>query len=103
MKITHISTHAINMPMKLDGEVPHVGGIARTALEMLLVCVDTDEGVSGWGESFGHRIWSATRASIDNIIVPACIGRDARDINGLTSTANSRRRRSAKPSIRRTT
>jgi L-alanine-DL-glutamate epimerase-like enolase superfamily enzyme len=49
MKITAITTHVINMPLKLDGDVPHVGGQARTALEMLLVRVDTDAGVTGWG------------------------------------------------------
>jgi L-alanine-DL-glutamate epimerase-like enolase superfamily enzyme len=83
MKITRIETHAISMPLKLQGDVPHVGGLARTALEMLLVRVDTDEGVTGWGEGFGHRVWPATRAAIDTVIAPMCIGRDARDINGL--------------------
>ena len=83
MKITRITTYAINMPFRLRGDVPHIGGQARTALEMLLVRVDTDEGVSGWGEGFGHRIWSATRAAIDNIIAPVCIGRDPRSISTL--------------------
>jgi D-galactarolactone cycloisomerase len=85
MKITRITTHAINMPLRLGGDVPHVGGQARTALEMLLVRVETDEGVTGWGEGFGHRIWSATRAAIDNIIAPVCIGRDPCAINALMS------------------
>ena len=71
------------MPLKLDGDVPHVGGQARTALEMLLVRVDTDEGVSGWGEGFGHRIWTATRAAIDHIIAPILIGRDPTAISTL--------------------
>jgi D-galactarolactone cycloisomerase len=83
MKITRITTHAINMPIKLRGDVPHVGGQARTALEMLLVRIDTDEGVTGWGEGFGHRIWSATRAAIDNIIAPVCIGKDPTAITAL--------------------
>jgi L-alanine-DL-glutamate epimerase-like enolase superfamily enzyme len=83
MKITKISTHVVDMPMKLRGDVPHVGGQARTALEMLLVRIDTDEGITGWGEGFGHRIWSATRAAIDNIIAPLCIGKDASAINAL--------------------
>jgi D-galactarolactone cycloisomerase len=83
MKITNITTHVINMPLKLRGDVPHVGGQARTALEMLLVRIDTDEGVTGWGEGFGHRIWSATRAAIDNIIAPVCIGRDPGAISAL--------------------
>lgn len=71
------------MPLKLAGDVPHVGGQARTALEMLLVRVDTDEGVTGWGEGFGHGIWPATRAAIDNVIAPRCIGRDPTQINAL--------------------
>jgi L-alanine-DL-glutamate epimerase-like enolase superfamily enzyme len=49
MKISKITTHVVNMPLKLDGDVPQVGGQARTALEMLLVRVDTDEGITGWG------------------------------------------------------
>lgn len=83
MKITQITTHVVDMPLKLDGDVPHVGGQARKSLETLLVRIDTDEGVTGWGEGFGHRIWSATRAAIDRIIAPSCIGRDPTQINVL--------------------
>ena len=85
MKITSITTHVVNMPLKLRGDVPHVGGVARTALEMLLVRIDTDEGVTGWGEGFGHGIWPATRAAIDRIIAPRLIGRDPTAINTLMS------------------
>ena len=63
MKMTGITTHVINMPLKLDGDVPHVGGQARTALEMLLVRVDTDAGEASHRAGaraaalmhFGHR------------------------------------------------
>ncbi|HEV7391663.1 MAG TPA: mandelate racemase/muconate lactonizing enzyme family protein [Burkholderiales bacterium] len=99
MKITKITTHVVNMPLKLDGDVPHVGGQARTALEMLLVRVDTDEGITGWGEGFGHRIWSATRAAIDKLIAPVCIGRDPTQIsvlmNELTRSLHSAGRHGA--------
>ncbi len=47
MKTTMITTHAESMPLKLDGDVPHVGDAARITLEMLRVRIDTDEGVSG--------------------------------------------------------
>lgn len=83
MKITNVETIVINMPMKLDGPVPMQGGQARTSIDMLLVRIDTDEGISGWGEGFGHRIWPATRAAIDTLIGPMCIGRDATAINRL--------------------
>jgi L-alanine-DL-glutamate epimerase-like enolase superfamily enzyme len=83
MKITKVETIVINMPMKLDGPVPMQGGQARTSIDMLLVRIDTDAGVSGWGEGFGHRIWPATRAAIDTLIGPMCVGRDATAINTL--------------------
>lgn len=83
MKITKISTHVVNMPLKLSGDVPHIGGQARSALEMLLVRVDTDEGVTGWGEGFGHSIWPATHAAVDRIVAPRFIGRDPTHINAL--------------------
>lgn len=83
MKITKVETIVINMPMQLDGPVPMQAGQARTSIDMLLVRIDTDAGVSGWGEGFGHRIWPATRAAIDTLIGPMCVGRDATAINVL--------------------
>jgi D-galactarolactone cycloisomerase len=83
MKITNVETIVINMPMKLDGAVPMQAGQARTSIDMLLVRIDTDAGISGWGEGFGHRIWPATRAAIDTLIGPMCVGRDATAINAL--------------------
>ncbi|MBM3224244.1 MAG: mandelate racemase/muconate lactonizing enzyme family protein [Candidatus Tectomicrobia bacterium] len=83
MKITQVETIVINMPMQLAGDVPMQGGQARTSIDMLLVRVDTDAGVSGWGEGFGHRIWPATRAALDTFIGPMCVGRDATAINAL--------------------
>jgi D-galactarolactone cycloisomerase len=83
MKITQVETLVINMPMKLDGPVPMQGGQARTSIDMLLVRIDTDVGLTGWGEGFGHRIWPATRAAIDTLIGPMCVGRDATAINAL--------------------
>ncbi|MGZ5163223.1 MAG: hypothetical protein ACXWIT_22250 [Burkholderiales bacterium] len=57
MKITKITTYVVNMPLRLDGDVPHVGGRARTALEMLLVRIDADEGITG----LGRRLWPSHR------------------------------------------
>jgi len=60
MKITNVETIVVNMPMKLDDAVPMQAGQARTSIDMLLVRIDTDGGISGWGEGFGHRIWLCT-------------------------------------------
>ncbi|MBU2053931.1 MAG: mandelate racemase/muconate lactonizing enzyme family protein [Proteobacteria bacterium] len=83
MKIKAIETIVVNMPMKIAGSAPLLGGKARTSIDTLMVRIDTDEGVSGWGEAFGHRIWPATRAAIDTLIGPQCIGRDPAAIGAL--------------------
>ena len=84
MKITKIETIVISMPMLIDGDVlPKASGVARTAMDILLVRIDTDGGVTGWGEGFGHRIYSATKAAIDSFIGPLCIGRDPTEISVL--------------------
>jgi L-alanine-DL-glutamate epimerase-like enolase superfamily enzyme len=82
MKITQIETLVLNLPMLIDETrgKPMLGGRARTSIDMLLVRVDTDAGVTGWGEAFGHRIFPATRAAIDTLLGPMCVGRDPRDI-----------------------
>jgi L-alanine-DL-glutamate epimerase-like enolase superfamily enzyme len=76
MKITRVESIVLNMPMVIDGATPMLGGRARTSIDMLLVRVETDGGVTGWGEAFGHRIFPATRAAIDTLLGPMCIGRD---------------------------
>jgi L-alanine-DL-glutamate epimerase-like enolase superfamily enzyme len=84
MKITAIETIVVNMPMLIDGDIlPKASGAARTSMDTLLVRVDTDEGVSGWGEGFGHRIYTATKAALDSFIAPMCIGRDPTQISVL--------------------
>ncbi|MBI2292666.1 MAG: mandelate racemase/muconate lactonizing enzyme family protein [Betaproteobacteria bacterium] len=84
MKITKVETIVVNMPMLIEGTVvPKASGAPRTSMDTLLVRIDTDEGVSGWGEGFGHRIFTATRAAIDSFIGPMCVGRDPTAISTL--------------------
>jgi L-alanine-DL-glutamate epimerase-like enolase superfamily enzyme len=84
MKITKVETIVVNMPMIIEGTVvPKASGVARTNMDTLLVRVDTDEGVSGWGEGFGHRIFTATKAALDSFIGSMCIGRDPTAISTL--------------------
>ncbi|HKA39471.1 MAG TPA: mandelate racemase/muconate lactonizing enzyme family protein, partial [Burkholderiales bacterium] len=84
MKITKVETVVINMPMIIEGSVvPSQGGKPRTSMDTLLVRVETDGGVTGWGEAFGHRIFPATRAAIDTLVGPMCVGRDPTAINAL--------------------
>ena len=85
MKITRVETRVLNLPMLVDRDAtPMLGGRARTSIDMLLVRVDTDAGITGWGEAFGHRIFPATRAAIDTLLGPMIVGREASQIGAIT-------------------
>jgi D-galactarolactone cycloisomerase len=86
MKITDIATFVVRTPLVLNGLAPLMGGQARTAIETLLVRVDTDAGISGWGEGFGHRVWPATRTAVERMVAPLCIGRDPTAISAMMNS-----------------
>jgi D-galactarolactone cycloisomerase len=83
MKITRVDTLVLNLPMIIEGATPMLGGRPRTSIDMLLVRIDTDARITGWGEAFGHRIYPATRAAIDTLLGPMCVGRDPGQILAL--------------------
>jgi D-galactarolactone cycloisomerase len=83
MKITKVQTIVLNLPMLIEGATPMLGGRPRTSIDMLLVRIETDAGVTGWGEAFGHRIFPATRAAIDTVLGPLCVGRDPSQIAAI--------------------
>jgi L-alanine-DL-glutamate epimerase-like enolase superfamily enzyme len=53
------------------------------AADSLLVKVTTDDGVEGWGETFGFRAVSSAKLAIEELIAPMCVGRDASQIGVL--------------------
>jgi len=83
MKITAIDTMLLRIPYRHSGPPTGFGGKVWTTLDTLLVRVDTDEGITGWGEAFGYNVNEGTKATIDTLIAPLCIGRDAAAIGAL--------------------
>jgi L-alanine-DL-glutamate epimerase-like enolase superfamily enzyme len=84
MKITEVETILLEIPS--DGGLPpdECPGPRWSSFPILLVRVDTDEGLSGWGEAFGHSIAPATQVTIDGVLAPLLIGQDAGDIAGIS-------------------
>jgi len=71
--------------------VPYSSGPARAGLEnqnwdqlnVLIVRVETDEGLVGFGEAFSYNCMGAVKAVIEEMIAPIAIGRDADNIAGV--------------------
>ena len=98
MKITRIETRihrsAFTYGVGLDaagGSSRATGGnLALKTMDTLLVKVETDQGIHGWGEGFGFTLVDTTRDAIDRLIAPACIGQDVRDIGALNRMLQKR-------------
>ncbi|GAC1338274.1 MAG: mandelate racemase/muconate lactonizing enzyme family protein [Acetobacteraceae bacterium] len=82
MKITSVTATTLAIPYPYDGRRHNVAGKDWNTLDVLLVRVDTDVGLVGWGEAFGHGSIPATRAALESLVGPYMIGRDAADIAG---------------------
>ena len=84
MKISRVETTVVKIPYRHGGPPTGFGGRVWTTLDTLLVRVDTDAGITGWGEAFGYNVIPATKAAIDELIGPLVIGRDAAAIADLS-------------------
>ena len=61
MLITAIESSVVSIPLSLGGPHPLFAGQPWDWLQILLVRVETEDGLVGWGEAFGHAAIPATR------------------------------------------
>ncbi|MDB5373680.1 MAG: mandelate racemase/muconate lactonizing enzyme family protein, partial [Belnapia sp.] len=84
MLITAVESSVVAMPFDMGGPHSSFAGQRWDRMEILLVRVETADGLVGWGEAFGHAAIAATRAALDTIVAPLVLGWDSSDIAGLT-------------------
>jgi L-alanine-DL-glutamate epimerase-like enolase superfamily enzyme len=56
-------------------------------LDIVLVRVETQDGLVGWGEAFGYMCQNATAAAIRDLIAPVAVGRDSEDPRAVNLAA----------------
>jgi L-alanine-DL-glutamate epimerase-like enolase superfamily enzyme len=83
--ITSVETVPLRIPFKpgTNAAASAWGPKGLQVVDSLLVKVTTDEGLEGWGESFGFTGVPITQRAIDAVIAPLCVGRDPRRIAAL--------------------
>src|SRR5260221_1377339 len=77
MKIISVETILVTIPFDSGAPSQLIAGRPRTTVDILFVKLATDAGITGWGEAFGHSVTQGTKATIDTLIAPMLIGRDA--------------------------
>ena len=84
MKIVRVDTHWIAVPFDHRGPASTgFGGRAWADMQTLIVEIETDNGIVGYGEIFGHNAIPSARAALETQIKPFLIGKDARAIGPL--------------------
>ena len=85
MIISKIETFPLHIPFKpgTRAAASAWGDKGLPAADSLLVKVTTDQGLEGWGETFGFRAVSSAKLAIDELIAPLCIGHDATQIRSV--------------------
>jgi L-alanine-DL-glutamate epimerase-like enolase superfamily enzyme len=85
MIISSIETFPIRIPFHPGNRSAESawGPKGLHAVDSLLVKVTTDQGIEGWGESFGFTGVPVTERAIDAVVAPLCLGQDATQIASL--------------------
>ena len=83
MKISKVEAIPLRYPFRHGGPPSGWGGGAWTEMRTLLVRVDTESGLTGWGEAFGYNAIPATKAALETMVAPLAVGRDAGEIAPL--------------------
>jgi L-alanine-DL-glutamate epimerase-like enolase superfamily enzyme len=83
MKIIKAETVLLQIPYEIGGGQRKIAGQPASGLNILMLRVETEDGLIGWGEAFGHAVAPATKLILDTMIVPQLIGRDAARIDQL--------------------
>ena len=86
MKIKSIKAITLSMPFSHGGKKIIFHGKEWKSLEFNLVKIETDKGITGWGEAFGYTSWKAVKIAIEEMVAPLLVGKDMSNIPELLLT-----------------
>ncbi|MCK1415032.1 MULTISPECIES: mandelate racemase/muconate lactonizing enzyme family protein [unclassified Bradyrhizobium] len=83
MKITDVRAHHIRIPYDAGVASFRQGASAITALDMVILEVTTDAGLTGWGDAFAYVCPRTTRSAVEEMIAPQAHGLEVPDAAGI--------------------
>ena len=83
MRIVRVEAVPLSIPCRYGADTMVLGTGGWRALDFCLVRVDTDAGLTGWGEAFSYSCRRAVAAAVRDMIAPLAVGREAADSDGL--------------------
>ncbi|MET0653036.1 MAG: mandelate racemase/muconate lactonizing enzyme family protein [Hyphomicrobiaceae bacterium] len=83
MRITDVRAHHIRIPYDAGVASFKQGASAIAALDIVLIEVSTDAGLTGWGDAFAYVCPRSTATAIDEMIAPQARGQEVPDAAGI--------------------
>ena len=84
MKIAEIDTHLVKLPYTTGG-TGNIGRMDWTTLDYVLIRIETEGGLVGWGDAFAYGGAAlSVKAAVDHMLAPKLIGQDASAIGQLS-------------------
>ena len=83
MLITDVRAHHIRIPYDAGVASFRQGASAIAALEIVMVEVSTDAGITGWGDAFAYVCPRTTYTAIEEMIAPQAQGLEVPDAAGI--------------------
>src|SRR5258707_5529998 len=83
MLITDVKAHHVRIPFDAGAASFRQGASAIAALDMIIVEVSTDAGLTGWGDAFAYVCPRTTMTAVDEMIAPQARGFDVPDAEGI--------------------
>ncbi len=83
MKIARVEAIPLRIPFTAGAPEAAAAGRPWIALDSVLIRVETEDGLVGWGEGFSYNCRRAVQAAVEDMVAPRAIGRDATAIAQL--------------------
>ena len=83
MKISDIRAHHIRIPYDAGVASFRQGAASIAALDIVMLELTTDSGLTGWGDAFSYVCPRTTHAAIDEMIAPQARGQQVPDAAGI--------------------
>src|SRR6476660_1491972 len=83
MLISDVRAHHIRIPYDAGVASFRQGASSISALEIIMVEVSTDAGITGWGDAFAYVCTQTTRTAVEEMIAPQARGQKVPDAAGI--------------------
>ena len=80
MKITDVRSYPLTTPTPVEGGTSQPN---RSHISILVVRLETDDGLLGWGEGLARHSPQAHAAIVDNLFKPILLGEDPFEVERL--------------------